>query len=158
MRFLTAPTSYNARGTARMPSYDAVFTDGQRMRTVGPFDDPAEAHEYGSARHGEQFDYLGWAERTGRVELDRVAGAMQVSADQPEHGWNGIVTRWAPGATQGFITDLQGRSWFISRDHLPAGLAALDEGTHVKFSGSPNPKPGKKYPQAFSVRIIDSDA
>jgi cold shock CspA family protein len=134
-----------------MPGYDAVFTDGLQMRTVGPFDNPAEADEYGSARHGEQFDYLGCAERTGRVELDQVIGAMQVSADRPEHGWNGVVTRWADGATHGFITDRERRSWFVSRDDLPEGLSALDEDTDVCFSGSPHPKPGKKYPQAFSV-------
>ena len=136
-----------------MTWYDAVFDDGEQMRTVGPFDSPGEAEEYGKAHRGNRLDYLGWAERTGRVELDQVIGAMLTPAGQPEHGWYGVITRWDAGATQGFLTDRERRSWFVSRDDLPGGLAAIDVGVHVWFTGSPHPKPGKKYPQAYTVRV-----
>lgn len=138
-----------------MTWYDAVFRDRRQLRTVGPFATPDEAEQYGTARHGNQLNYLGWAERTGRVELDRVIGAMQASAADPGHGWHGVVTRWEAGATHGFITDRTSRSWFVSHDDLPDGLAALDPGTAVWFTGSPKPKPGKRYPQAYSVRIAE---
>lgn len=140
-----------------MTWYDAVFNDGQQMRTVGPFDSSAEADGYGEAHHGEQLDYLGWAERTGRVELDKVIGAMQAEPE-PEHGWHGVVTRWETGATSGFITDRERRSWFVSRDDLPAGRVALDVGMNVWFTGSPHKKPGKNYPQAYTVRITTPGA
>lgn len=141
-----------------MTWYDAVFDHGRQMRTVGPFDSSDEADEYGRARQSDQVNYLGWAERTGRVEFDRVVGAMQVRADQPDHGWYGVLTRWEPGATQGFITDRDGCSWFVSRDDLPGGLAALEVGVNVWFTGSPHPKPGKKYPQAYTVLITGPEA
>lgn len=139
-----------------MTWYDAVFDDGQKMRVVGPFASAAEAAEFGLAHHGEEVDYLGWALRTGRVELSQVIGAASASrADEPDNGWSGVVTRWDTGATHGFITDRDERSWFVSRDHLPDGLAALDVGTQVWFTGSPHPKQGKRYPQAYTVRFIE---
>ncbi len=122
------------------------------MRVVGPFPSPADADAYGKARHGEQVTYLGWGRRTGLAELDQVIGAKQAAAGSPGHNWTGTVTRWEPGQSQGFITDRDGRSWFVSRDDLPEGMTALVVGTRVWFSGSPHPKPGKKYPQAYSVR------
>lgn len=139
-----------------MTLYDAVFDDGRKMRTVGPFDSPTEADEYGRAHHGEHLDYLGWAQCTGRVELRQALGAAQASnADEPENGWSGVVTRWDAGATHGFITDRDERSWFVSRDDLPDQLTALDVGANVWFTGSPHPTQGKKYPRAYTVRLIE---
>ncbi|MFI7642329.1 NYN domain-containing protein [Nonomuraea sp. NPDC049400] len=66
----------------------------------------------------------------------------------------GTITRWDPGATSGFITDTVGQSWFVSRDSLPGGRTSLPKGTLVRFSGRPKPKPGKRYPEAFSVMIV----
>ncbi|MFD7161754.1 hypothetical protein ACFV9C_44715 [Kribbella sp. NPDC059898] len=31
-------------------------------------------------------------------------------------------------------------------------MSWLEVGAHVTFTGSPHPKPGKKYPQAYTVR------
>ncbi|MEV0824698.1 hypothetical protein [Nonomuraea rubra] len=66
----------------------------------------------------------------------------------------GTITRWLPGETSGFITDSGSRSWFVSRDSLPAGDTSLPKGTRVRFHGRPEPKPGKRYPEAFSVRVL----
>lgn len=65
----------------------------------------------------------------------------------------GVVTRWEPGATHGFITDPQNVSWFVSQDetggnHLPTGI-------RVAFTGRPKPLPGKRYPYARQVRPTD---
>lgn len=64
----------------------------------------------------------------------------------------GTVTRWQ--GTAGFITDTSGGSWFVSRDDLPEGREELVVGARVTFSGSPKPRPGKKYPQAVSLRLV----
>lgn len=139
-----------------MTWYDAVFDDGQQMRTITGFHSPSEADEYGRAHHGQQINYLGWAQRTGRVELDQVIAAAQAaSANEQDRDWSGVVTRWEAGATHGFITDRDARSWFVSRDGLPDQLTALDVGTRVRFAGSPHPTRGKKYPQAYTVRPIE---
>lgn len=139
-----------------MVSYYAVFDDGQQLRHVGPFHDTAKADTYGTARQGDQFDYLGWSELTESAEFDQLAGVESIDANTRENGWHGVVTRWDDEATHGFITDSDGRSWFVSRDDLPDGLDRLEIGVYVWFVGSPNPRPGKKYPQAYGIRITVS--
>lgn len=67
----------------------------------------------------------------------------------------GVITRWKPGDTYGFITSDEGVSWFVSRDSLPGGTAELPEGTRVTFGGSLARKPGKGYPEALRVRVAD---
>jgi hypothetical protein len=64
----------------------------------------------------------------------------------------GTITRWEAGGTSGFITEaVTGASWFVSRDDLPGGAQALTPGTSVTFTGSPRPKPGKRYPRAYAI-------
>ena len=78
-------------------------------------------------------------------EVQRGAGPRQ-----------GTVTRWNPGDSSGFITETgTGASWFASRDDLPDGTPALQPGTPVTFTGSPRPKPGKRYPQAHTIRATE---
>lgn len=76
-------------------------------------------------------------------------------ARSPRHG---VVTRWNPGETYGFITSPDGTSWFVSRDSLPAGTTELPEGTPVIFGGSPVPRPSKGYPEALRVRTATASA
>jgi len=63
----------------------------------------------------------------------------------------GMITRWLPGETSGFITDDEGESWFVSWDDVPG--RGLPEGTAVTFTGDDVCTPGKPYPRAFAVRI-----
>jgi hypothetical protein len=35
---------------------------------------------------------------------------------------------------------------------LPDGIQSLTPGTSVTFTGSPQPKPGKRYPLAYAIR------
>ena len=80
----------------------------------------------------------------------------QGEAAQASGRRQGTVTRWGPGDTSGFITEAgTGASWFASRDDLPSGTTALPPGTSVTFTGSPRPKPGKRYPQAHTIRAAD---
>ncbi|MEW9530576.1 NYN domain-containing protein [Microbispora sp. NPDC049125] len=67
----------------------------------------------------------------------------------------GAITRWREGEPYGFITSSTGGSFFVSRDVLPPGKTRLPEGTRVQFKGRPKPMPGKKYPEAFSVRPVE---
>jgi len=87
-----------------------------------------------------------------RANGPRAAGPRGPAPARPPR--RGVVTRWTPGETYGFITGSDGGSWFVSRDSLPAGVTELPEGTSVTFGGSPTPKPGKGYPEAFRVRIV----
>ncbi|MFG1858502.1 NYN domain-containing protein [Actinomadura geliboluensis] len=64
----------------------------------------------------------------------------------------GVITRWEPGATHGFITDPQNVSWFVSQDET-GGQGRLPAGTRVTFAGRSRPLPGKKYPYARRVRL-----
>ena len=75
------------------------------------------------------------------------------SGQQPRQPRHGVITRWNPGDTYGFVTSPDGVSWFVSRDSLPDGRTELPEGTAVTFGGSPKPKSGKAYPEALRVRI-----
>jgi hypothetical protein len=74
--------------------------------------------------------------------------------------WVGVVTRWDPGSTSGFITAGDGLSWFVSDrntvSHNNTGIGPLPVGTHVTFVGRPSPRPGKKYPEAFTVEVLPS--
>jgi NYN domain len=88
-----------------------------------------------------------------RFPFVRSAGITRTPSTTPDRRWQGIVTGWRPGQTHGFITDSAGRSWFASRDELPDGYEELPINTPVSFTGSPNPAPGKKYPQAYSILI-----
>jgi hypothetical protein len=65
----------------------------------------------------------------------------------------GVITRWKPGETYGFITSADGGSGFVSRDSLPDGRMDLPEETKVTFSGSPARQPGKGYPEALRVLV-----
>lgn len=140
-----------------MTWYDAQFSDGQRTYTVGPFDSANEAETFGQARHGDQLDYLGVAQRVGRQEIDKLIGTLQLTnAPTRPNRHTGVITKWDAGATHGFITATDGMSWFASRDELPDGRMSLPLGTAVTFTGSPKPKPGKKYPQAYSIEADES--
>jgi cold shock CspA family protein len=66
---------------------------------------------------------------------------------------HGVITRWEPGDTYGFITSADGDSWFVSRDSLPDGVTELTEGTPVTFSGSAKPRAGKGYPEALRIEV-----
>jgi hypothetical protein len=88
-----------------------------------------------------------------RVAIRGNAGqGKQVPSRITRHG---VITRWKPGDTYGFVTSSEGVSWFVSRDSLPSGKTELPEGTPVTFGGSPKPKLGKGYPEALRVQIVD---
>ncbi len=87
---------------------------------------------------------------TGPDDRQAAGPRRQSSSRQPR---SGVVTRWQPGDTYGFITSADGVSWFVSRDSLHGGTTELPAGTPVAFTGSPKPKPGKGYPEALRVRI-----
>jgi hypothetical protein len=76
----------------------------------------------------------------------------QAAGNPPRRG---VITRWPPGETCGFITeDGTGVSWFVSRDDLRPRAGGLPAGTGVIFNGLPDRfEPGKKYPRARSVRL-----
>lgn len=80
--------------------------------------------------------------------VEPVGSGQAAAADEPR----GSITRWQ--GTSGFITDSRGGSWFVSRDSLPEGMHSLPVGTRVTFRGRPHRQPGKKYPEAYSVRPI----
>jgi cold shock CspA family protein len=88
--------------------------------------------------------------KTRSASRDTAGSGQRAPVRQPRHG---VITRWNPGDTYGFVTSSDGVSWFVSRDSLPDGRAELPEGTAVTFGGSPKPKFGKAYPGALRVRI-----
>jgi len=70
--------------------------------------------------------------------------------DRPRR--TGLVTRWEPGESYGFITaDEDGRTWFVSRT---PGVPELERGAAVTFTGSGLPPAGKRYPNAWSVQPV----
>lgn len=132
--------------------FDAQFETEDEDLTVGPFDSIAEAQQFGDAHNTEAMRYVGVARRVGRQELGQLVGQMQAGSAGPGPR-RGVITRWQPGATSGFLTDSDGLSWFVSRDSLPAGRQDLPTGAEVTFAGMPKPKPGKKYPEAYSLQV-----
>ena len=62
----------------------------------------------------------------------------------------GTVTRW--DVTSGFITADDGTSWCVSKNST-GGRGALPVGAVVSWVGRPVAKPGKKYPEAYDVRV-----
>ena len=61
----------------------------------------------------------------------------------------GVITRWT--STSGFITEAgTGQSWFVSQDSTPGG-SGMAAGTRVTFTDRHSPRPGKRYPEAFSA-------
>lgn len=127
--------------------------------TSGSYDTPEEASEAGRAAATAELKFVGVARNLGHTDLTMLAGQLRLGKggagpSQSTHGrWRGMVTGWKPGATNGFITDSHGRSWFVSRSSLPAGYDSLPINTRVTFTGSPHPAPGKRYPQAQSIAI-----
>jgi uncharacterized LabA/DUF88 family protein len=96
------------------------------------------------------------AERSGvplRSPFVRSTAVVASPAGAPRGRRRGTVTGWRAGQPHGFITDTRGASWFVSKDQLPGDRTQLRTGTPVSFTGSPAPAPGKKYPQAFEVRV-----
>jgi hypothetical protein len=88
------------------------------------------------------------AEQLG-VALSRRAGRMRRAGGTRR---TGRITRWSD--TSGFATERgTGQSWFVSRDSLPDGHGSLPVGTTITFTGSPSPKPGKRYPEAYTIRV-----
>lgn len=81
------------------------------------------------------------------------AADRPIQQDPVRQPRQGVITRWNPGDSYGFITGSDGASWFVSRDSLPDGRTELPEGTPVTFSGSTRPKAGKAYPEAIRLRI-----
>jgi hypothetical protein len=138
--------------TGYVPQYLAIFTDGDAQYAV-IFDSKEAAAAYAAAPdHGLTF--LGIARRVGLSQLARIAARQDLAATGGSPHRTGRITRWIPDATNGFATDTEGRSWFVSREDLPGGKLYLPLGTEITFSGLPNPRPGKKYPQAYSVQIV----
>jgi hypothetical protein len=66
---------------------------------------------------------------------------------------HGTMTRWRDGDRWGFVMDGKGQTWYVASDQLPDGLPTLPPGAYVSWSGSPSPAPGRRYPQAYTVRL-----
>ena len=132
--------------------FDAQFEAEDEDLTVGPFDTVSEAQQFGDAHNTATVRYVGVARRVGRQELAQLIGQTQIGP-AGEGSRRGVITRWQTGATSGFLTDSEGLSWFVSRDSLPDGRQELSTGIEVTFAGMPKPKPGKRYPEAYSLRI-----
>src|SRR4051812_41529012 len=98
-----------------------MFSDGSRTPvTSGTYDTPEEAAEAGRAAATDELEFVGVARHLGHTDLTALAGQLRLAKGagprQSNHGrWTGLVTGWKPGATNGFITDSHGRSWFVSR-------------------------------------------
>ena len=76
----------------------------------------------------------------------------------------GFVNRWDHGAAHGFVTETRADGtrapwpWFAHRRNLPAGLNRLPKGTHVTFTGTTTPKPGRHMPEAHGITTLERPA
>lgn len=122
----------------------------KRDVVVGPFGSDAAAEQYGQDAGCAEARYLGAVTRLTPVGLAKEIVRLRDNTIDAQ--WSATVTRWDQNC--GFATDRQGITWFLSRDDLPGQLEALQVGTLIGFSGSPYPQPGKKYPRAYSIRIL----
>lgn len=92
----------------------------------------------------------GQVERLG-VALTRWQGRRRQAGGARRHG---RISGWK--GTAGFLVETgTGVSWFVSRDSLPDGLDELPVGTTVTYAGAPRPKPGKRYPEAYTIQHAD---
>lgn len=139
--------------------FTPVWDDGSGTPiTSGSYDTEQEAADAGREAATTELTFLGVAYRLGHTDLKMHAARLHQRTEQTStvgdgHRHSGLITRWVPGETSGFVTDHDGRSWFVSRDDLPEGQETLPVGTRITFAGSHHPSPGKKYPRARSVRL-----
>lgn len=149
-----------------MRSYAALFVGPDaRLISVGPFDQPIDAAEFGTEHGTDVVKFTGMStvqvmspmvfERYALGQQLRTQAALAPGAER----WVGEITRCDPDARYGFITSAEGRSWFFSRisdhGHDPE---ALMFGQQVTFTGSPSPQPNQKYPTAYSIRSLAAAA
>lgn len=66
---------------------------------------------------------------------------------------SGVVTRWPPGASYGFITGEDGMRWFASALDTP-GRTPLPPGCPVTFTGDPEPPAGRSCPPARAIMPV----
>lgn len=138
--------------------YTPLFDDGQGPLSCGTFDTPGEAAQYGQEMATAELPYLGFGRHIGHGDLMSLAAQRTLGAQAVEHQHRrpGRITRWDQGATHGFLTDQDGRSWFVSRSDI-GDLDSLPPTTLVTFTGASHPAPGKKYPQARLVQVDRGD-
>jgi cold shock CspA family protein len=69
----------------------------------------------------------------------------------------GVVTRWEPGDSYGFITGDDGATYFLSASDLPPRRDSLPVGAALTFTSAAAPAPGRRYLRARAVRCQEED-
>lgn len=141
--------------------YGAVFIVEEKKCVVGPFLALHEAMAYGDSLENKAVTFTGEVLTImGPGHFERYIAALEVrisvgGANRTSDGrWVGVVTRVEQSF--GFITSGGGGSWFFSKtDDDGNDPDALTLGTRVCFRGNHQPVPGKQYPRAYSVSVLN---
>ena len=149
-----------------MKRYGALFvTSNGDHFSVGPFDMPSQASEYGAAHTSEAIKFTGETPRIMvPVHFERYAAAehlrTQMGMRTSEGHWIGEVTKCERGKPYGFITCAsRGGSWFFSKvDDDGHDPEALKLGMQVSFTGSPHPTEENRYPRAYTIRVLSKES
>ncbi len=141
-----------------IPRFSAVFDDGDGELSCGAFDTAQEAEEFGAKMAGPHLDFVEVQRRLAMKTLYshiNTLTAQHTTFLDGEGSRRGTIVRWQPYDNWGFISDTEGNQWYVREDQVLPDRECLDVRTPVTFSGSPHPKPGKRWPEAYSVRVAE---